>query len=219
MNPVYRVVLLDDHPVVRQGIEGQLASSPDIAVVGSYSTARELMQGLQAAEGEVDAALVDYSLGPSDVDGLNLLRAVRARFPELPIMVFSAHSHPSSVLMMLEAGVKGFLAKSANSALLIAATKEVCSGRRYIQPEIEDQIRAFSGYDPTGVEGSIERRGELTSREHEVIRCILEGMSTSEIAVKYQRAISTISTQKKAAYSKLGVRTDAELFKLRHLIG
>jgi len=219
MKPVHRVVILDDHPVVRQGMEGQLAASPEVAVVGSYSTARALMQGLQALQGQVDAALIDYSLGPNDVDGLNLLRAVRSRFPDLPVLVFSAHSSPSSVLLMLEAGIHGFVSKTADMEMLVTATQAICAGRRFVEPEIEAQIRALNNFDPTGVEGSISRRAELTAREHEVVRCILDGMSTSEIASKYQRAISTISTQKKAAYSKLGVRTDAELFKLRHLIG
>lgn len=219
MNPVYRVVILDDHPVVRQGMTAQLAEAPEISVVGSFGTARELIQGLQALDGQVEAALIDYSLGPSDVDGLNLLRALRSRHRNLPVLVFSAHRNASAVLLMLEAGILGFVSKSADSGELIAATKAVCEGRRYIQADVEAEIQAISGFHPTGIQGSIDRRADLTAREHEVLRCVLDGMSTSEIANKYQRAPSTISTQKKAAYAKLGVRSDAELFNLRHLIG
>jgi DNA-binding NarL/FixJ family response regulator len=209
--------LVDDHPVVTHGIKSILESSSDVRVLATFATARELMQYLAAAPERVDVAVMDFALGPDDVDGLNLLRALRAKFAALPVMVLSAHHNPATVSLAMQAGARGFFSKSDPMETLASAIKTVASGGTYLSDGMREQLAELTAAPLTAKTDLSTIREELTAREHEVIRCTLEGMTTSQISAKFKRAMSTISTQKKAAFQKLGIRSDSELFKLRHL--
>ncbi len=213
-----RVVLVDDHPIVIEGIRGRLSGVEGIDIVGTYTSARDLIRALGAAGNPADLAIVDFSLGPQDVDGVNLLRSLRTRFGDLAILVLSSHFNPATVSLALQAGANGFLSKGEGADELLVAIHAVTSGKTYLSGAMRQQLADLSGLRaqrdalPQGL------AEPLTPREHEVLRCILDGMSTTEISAKFSRAVSTISTQKKSGYQKLGIRTDAELFKVRALI-
>lgn len=213
-----RIVLLDDHPIVIEGIERRLADVSRFEIVGTYTTARELIQALGAASEAIDLAIVDFSLGPNDVDGVNMLRALKLRFPHTAVLVLSSHFNPATVALALQAGVNGFLSKTQGPDDLIDAIDQIARGRTYLPTEMRGQLDEIS--TATRVLGRTPGQvaEKLSPREQEVLRCTLDGMSTSEISSKFSRAMSTISTQKKSAYQKLGIRTDAELFKMRSLI-
>ena len=214
----HRIMLLDDHPIVIEGVERRLAHVPHIDVVGTYTTARELIQALGAAEEPVHLAIVDFALGPQDVDGVNLLRALKLRYPDTAVLVFSSHFNPATVALALQAGVNGFLSKTQGADDLVEAIEQIARGHTYLSDTMREQLDALSRTAPVRgiVPGQVAET--LSPREQEVLRCTLEGMSTSETSAKFSRAMSTISTQKKSAYQKLGIRTDAELFKVRGLI-
>lgn len=215
---IIRILLLDDHPIVLEGIQRRLQGVPAFQIAGSYSTARELIHALATATETVHLAIVDFSLGPHDVDGINLLRALRLRYPRTAVLVLSSHFNPATVSLALQAGVSGFLSKSQGADELIDAIRQVARGRTYLPADMRQQLAELSDRAPArgSVPGQV--RETLTPREYEVLRCTLEGMSTSEISAKFSRAMSTISTQKKSGFQKLGIRTDAELFKVRSLI-
>lgn len=217
-NTPHRIMLLDDHPIVIEGIEKRLAQLPRFEIVGTYTTARELIQALGTATEAVHLAIVDFSLGPNDVDGINLLRALKLRYPQTAVLVLSSHFNPATVALALQAGVNGFLSKTQGPDDLIDAIDQIARGRTYLPTAMRDQLDELSAAAPLAgsVPGQVAET--LSPREHEVLRCTLDGMSTSEISAKFSRAMSTISTQKKSAYQKLGIRTDAELFKIRGLI-
>ncbi len=214
----HRIVLLDDHPIVIEGIEKRLADVSRFEIVGTYTTARELIQALGAATKVIHLAIVDFSLGPNDVDGVNLLRALKLRYPQTAVLVLSSHFNPATVALALQAGVNGFLSKTQGPDDLIDAIDQIARGRTYLPTAMRDQLDALSAAPPVlgRIPGQVAEM--LSPREQEVLRCTLDGMSTSEISAKFSRAMSTISTQKKSAYQKLGIRTDAELFKIRGLI-
>lgn len=214
----HRIMLLDDHPIVIEGIERRLAHVPNVQVVGTYTTARALIEALGASPLPIHLAIVDFSLGPQDVDGVNLLRALKLRFPATAVLVLSSHFNPATVALALQAGVNGFLSKTQGPDDLIEAIEAIMRGRTYVPEMMRKQLDELSSAAPVRGTTPGQIAETLSPREHEVLRCTLEGMSTSEISSKFSRAMSTISTQKKSAYQKLGIRTDAELFKIRGLI-
>jgi two-component system, NarL family, captular synthesis response regulator RcsB len=219
MHPdIQRVMLLDDHPIVLEGLQQRLAAAPHLQVVGAYNTGSALMQALTAATEPVHLAIVDFSLGPDEVDGIKLLRALRVRFPRTAVLVLSSHYNPATVSLALQAGAHGFLSKTQGAEALLDAIRQILAGRTYLPEDMRQQLSELSRQTP--VPGATPGRvaEALTPREQEVLRCTLEGMSPSEISAKFSRAISTISTQKKSGFQKLGIRNDAELFKVRSLI-
>ncbi|MAF05515.1 response regulator [Herbaspirillum huttiense] len=229
-----RIALLDDHAVVRYGLAKRLAEEPDFTVVGAFATSKELMAALRASP--ADLLLIDYSLGSNDIDGLNLIRALRVRFPRSKILVTSAHSSPATVAMAMKAGARGFVSKSQELAELILAIRTISRGREYLnstmtrelaimqaaeaatrsQPEVRPPRRRPRGTDVSP--DSLSDMPSLSPREREVLRCCLDGMSVTDIAEKFARSVKTISGQKQSAFRKLGVRSDNELFKIEYQI-
>ncbi|HEX7816634.1 response regulator transcription factor [Dyella sp.] len=216
MTPL-RLMLLDDHDVVRRGLELLLTQEMHFEVAGSFTTSQELFAALQVEH--ADVLVIDYSLGPAEVDGINLIRALRVRFPNEKILVVSAHYNAATVALAMKAGAKGFVGKAQGHKELARAIRAVAAGRTYLSNEMASEMEAGgrSSELSTG-ERALTEDAKLSPREREVLRCYMDGMSVSQIAVKFSRSITTISAQKSAAFRKLGVRTDNELFKIRHLL-
>ncbi|MDX8124779.1 response regulator transcription factor [Janthinobacterium sp. TB1-E2] len=216
-----RIALLDDHAVVRHGLVARLGAEPDIDVVGAYSTSRELIAGLLAAP--ADVILLDYALGPDELDGVSLIRALRAKFPDCPILVLSTHHEPATVALALRVGARGFAGKGEEMAELVKALRKVVSGAVYLSAEMSYRVaEASTTFDAREGEDGADALllgAALSAREREVIRCYLAGMTVTEIAEKFKRSIKTISSQKTTAFRKLGVTSNNELFKIRHTIG
>lgn len=232
-----RIALLDDHAVVRYGLAARLAEEPDLEVVGSFATSKELMTALRASP--ADLLLIDYSLGSNDIDGLNLIRALRVRFPRSKILVTSAHNNPATVALAMKAGARGFVGKSQELGELVQAIRTVSVGREYLNAAMARELTAMLASDsPTPApEGgppqvrpprrkrnsppssdSLSEMPSLSPREREVLRCCLDGLSVTAIADKFARSVKTISGQKQSAFRKLGVRSDNELFKIEYQI-
>jgi len=216
------IMLLDDHPMVGHAISTTLEDAPQLQVIGNFNSSRDLLRALE--EHGADVVIMDYALGPGEIDGLNLIRRVRDRYPGCRIMVMSGHFNAATVRVAMQAGADGFIGKSQRLADLIKAIYEVLRGGKYLHGDMRRQLEATpSRLNHAGVAASDEAdatgdrqllRAGLTAKEHEVVRCIIEGMSTSEIALKFHRQVSTISTQKKSAFSKLGVVSIPQLVTL-----
>ncbi|WP_193099577.1 cable pilus system response regulator transcription factor CblR [Burkholderia sp. Z1] len=224
-----RIVILDDHAVVQHGIASYLTEKTGIEVAASFAKSRDLIRWLEA--NHADVVLLDYTLGPGEIDGLNLVKLVNTRFPDCRILMTSSSDTPATVNMTMRAGALGFFGKSENLGELANAIRVVASGRSYISAELADRIMSGATTDPRVAEpkpasdedtpssdsgSSMNLR--LSPREHEVLRCFLAGMSVSGIASKFSRSPKTISAQKQSAFRKLGIRSDAELFASRKLI-
>ena len=219
-----RVVVLDDHAVVRHGLAARLKQEADIEVTGMFASGREIVQALKDNAVEVDVLLMDYSLGPAEIDGLNLIRRIVVLRPELKILVASAHHNKATVGMVMRAGAKGFVGKEEELSELVRAIRTVAAGGKRLNPtlaaEMERETLNAAPADGAATESSelsaLVDRPELSPKEREVLRCCLDGMSVTDIAEKFARSIKTISSQKQSAYRKLGIRTDTELFKIKH---
>jgi len=222
-----RVVVLDDHAVVRHGLAARLKQEADIDVTGLFASGREVVQVLKDKTIEADVLLIDYSLGPAEIDGLNLIRLIRVRHPELKMLVVSAHHNKATVGMVMHAGARGFVGKEEELSELVRAIRTVAAGGKRLNATLAAEMErvdvdkraeeapAAPAADGAELAGMLDRP-ELSPREREVLRCCLDGMSVTAIAEKFARSIKTISSQKQSAYRKLGIRTDTELFKIRH---
>lgn len=208
-----RLALLDPHPVLRLGVEVLLRQQCVVEVRASHAEDRDLLALLENEPGCVDLLVIDaFPLGDRG-DGVDLLRTLAQRWPMLPILVLSAHCNASTVATAMQAGARGFLSKSTSAEMLLRAMDIVAGGGRFLPPELRGQLnrsRSQQMATPT--------LAPLSRREREVLQLVLQGCSTGEMARRFERSASTISTQKKAAYQKLGVRSDGELFRIRHLL-
>ncbi|MBO0493282.1 response regulator transcription factor [Pseudomonas sp. Marseille-Q1929] len=221
---MHTIMLLDDHEMVRQGIELGLGNEPDLDVVGSFGTSRELLEAL--ALRVADVVVMDFVLGPSDTDGLSLIQTLSRRFTRCKLLVVSSHYTLATVALALKAGSLGVLGKTQKLTELIVAIRTVAQGRIYLERcmllALQESSSVFDGGDvnsPVERATSVRLNSRLTPKEQEVLRCFLEGMSVSSIAVKFSRSVSTISTQKQSAYRKLGIKTDGELFMFTKQFG
>ncbi|WP_409319246.1 response regulator [Pseudomonas sp. KCJK9016] len=218
----YTVMLVDDHKIIRFGITAWLSTELDIKVVGSYATSRELLAAL--ARQEVDVVIIDFMLGETEIDGIHLIRTLRLRHPRCKILVLSSHYSTATVTLAMQNGCHGFYGKVQDLEELATAIRKVACGQTYLHPnmasELESQLKpsVTAATDEMGADQALARNKALSSKEQEVLRCFLNGMSVNEIAVKFSRSANTISTQKQSAYRKLGIKTDSELFKLDHLL-
>src|SRR5579863_7117174 len=227
-----RVAILDDHAVVRHGIKTHLAEHRDIAVVASFGRSRDLLQWLK--ENRADVVVLDYSLGPDEIDGLGLIQVIRSRFAECRILVSSGFNAPVTVALAARAGARGFFSKDQSLRDLVFAIRKVNAGGTYFNlllgtdtapdltepakpPEPREEER-IGHVDSAGGENRAPRGSKLplSPREYEVLRCCLAGMTISDIAAKFSRSPKTISAQKHAAFRKLGIRSDIELFGVSH---
>lgn len=217
-----RVALLDDHAIIRSGFANRLSTERDIEVVALYGSSRELLAGLRNET--VDVLVLDYTLQQDELDGLNLIRLLRIRFPDIRILIFSATESPATISLSLRAGVRGFLGKSQELDELLVAVRTVAAERIYLDKMIALDLGHVPGYrdDEDSDTDTADGRGAvlvsnplLSPREQEVLRCCLQGMSVSQIAIKFTRSRKTISGQKQSAFRKLGVSSDIELFKIR----
>ncbi|WP_175673296.1 response regulator [Burkholderia ambifaria] len=223
------VVILDDHAVVQHGIATYLTANTGIELVASFAKTRDLIRWLESHH--ADVVLLDYTLGPGEIDGLNLVKLVHTRFPDSRILMISSMDTPATVNMTMRAGALGFVGKAESLGEVARAIRVVANGRQYISSELAARLEfnstaapipgareMTSDDDVLSTPSASSTRPRLSPREHEVLRCFLAGMSVSDIALKFSRSRKTVSAQKQSAFRKLGIRSDAELFASRSMI-
>lgn len=216
-----RLAILDDHSLIRLAMKSRLSSEEDFSVVGLYAGSPQLLEGLRA--NEVDLLILDYKLNDGELDGLNLIRLLRKQYPKLNILISSSEERLAVVSLTLRAGVNGFLGKSQSVDDLVTAIRTVASGRLYLSDSLSFALGAMQSDNPEfaiadgcSPPEDLLNAPSLSPKEKEVLRCCLDGMSVNQIALKFSRSPKTISGQKQTAYRKLGIVTDAELFKLQN---
>lgn len=205
--------MLAPHPVLRLGVEVVLCQHGGVQVCGSFTREADLLDLLQRQPDDIDLLLIDLLAPYGPEQGLSLLRLLSRRWPLLPVLVLSAHCNASMVTMAMQAGARGFLSKGTTPAMLRRAVEVLARGGRFVPPELRTQLnRSRMRRTPAPVLTPLSRR------EREVLRLVLQGCTTGEVARRFGRTASTISTQKRTAYEKLGIHSDGELFRIRHLL-
>lgn len=205
--------MLAPHPVLRLGVEVVLCQHGGVQVCGSFTREADLLDLLQRQPDGIDLLLIDLLAPYGPEQGLSLLRLLSRRWPLLPVLVLSAHCNASMVTMAMQAGARGFLSKGTTPAMLRRAVEVLARGGRFVPPELRTQLnRSRMRRTPAPVLTPLSRR------EREALRLVLQGCTTGEVARRFGRTASTVSTQKRTAYEKLGIHSDGELFRIRHLL-
>lgn len=203
------VAVADDHPVIRLGIEAELDDHPAIHRIGSARNSSELIALLDTEPCHV--VVTDYAMpGGAHGDGLDLLAVLAQRYPELAIVVITAIDKPVLIRTLLARGIKNLLSKADDISHVTAAVQAAHVGRRYYSPTIAAIVKSLSGGAPVT---------KLSARETEVISLYVAGNSIMDIAKHLGRSKQTVSTQKVNAMAKLGITTDADLFKFAAEVG
>lgn len=210
-----RVVLIDDHTVLRDGLKMLLSLEPDLEVVGEGGSGRE---GIRVAEATRPNVVVT-DVGLPDVDGVEVTQRLRERLPETRVLVLTVHDEDHYVFTLIQAGASGYLLKNAAGTDLVNAIRTVASGKPWLQPEIAQRLMSLAGGRPpsrprTGLDALIE---PLTSREIEVLKLLAGAASNREIAETLSISPRTVETHLANVYGKLAVRgrTEAMLWAIR----
>jgi DNA-binding NarL/FixJ family response regulator len=206
-----RVLVCDDHLIVRQGIRQVLADAADIAPPAEAAHGAEAIARLRA--GDVDVLLLDIALPGRD--GLDVLRQVKAEWPRLPVLMLSTYPDRQYAVRCLKLGAAGYLNKSADSEQLIEAVRRAAAGQRFITPHVAELLAAsLQG----GTAGEEPLHARLSHREYQVFQLLACGSSVGEIAQQLCLAPNTVSTYRARILDKTGVRNDVELalYALQH---
>ena len=197
-----RILIVDDHPMVRRGMRELLQSEHLISGIGEAETPEAALEEIR--QHHWDVVLLDLQM--SGHDGLDLLTKMRTERPEMPILVVSAHPEDQYAVRVLRAGASGYVTKEAASDVLIHAIKRVAAGGRYISETVAEHLAR----EPRDTGTPLQT---LSDREYQVLTLIGEGKTVTEIAERLSLSVKTVSTYRTRLLQKLGVRNTAELIR------
>lgn len=210
---VRRVLIVDDHPVVRQGLRQLLQSAEDLAVCGEAETAKEARAAIERLH--PDVLICDISL--RQVDGIELVRNLRAHYPWLPILVLSALDEIIYSARMLALGVSGYIMKQASTEQVLVSLRRVLDGNIYVSEAMSSIL--LSGFASGAAHVSADPIERLSNRELQVLRLIGNGTSTREAAQLLHLSIKTVESHRQRIKRKLNLTTAVQLLRyavLRH---
>lgn len=200
-----RVFVVDDHPIVRQGLALLINGEQDLVVCGEAEEAQPALQAIAAAK--PDVLIVDISLnGP---DGLELLKNIRSLWPALPVLVLSMHDETTYAERALRARANGYIMKQEATEKVLVALRRILNGEVYLSDRMANKVLQQYVGGPSSVEHS--RIADLTDRELEVFRLIGEGNGTRQIAEKLCLSVKTVESYQAHIKEKLLLRTGREL--------
>jgi DNA-binding NarL/FixJ family response regulator len=199
-----RILLADDHPVVRAGLRQILAAAPDMAVVGEAADGPAVIE--QVAAARPDVVLLDVTMPGAAF--VTLLRNLKRNYPHIALLVLSVHPEDQYAVRAFRAGASGYLSKERSPELLIAAIRRVAQGGRYVPESVAEQLVARLGSN-----GGAERHEALSDREYEVLCLFGAGKTIKQIAADLGLSPKTVSTFRARILQKMGLRTTAELVR------
>jgi two-component system invasion response regulator UvrY len=196
------VLIADDHAIVRQGLKQILAETEDMVVQGEAETGVDAVR--LAREGEWDVVLLDISL--PDKNGIEVLKQLKREHPKLPVLILSTHPEDQYGLRALKDGASGYLSKQSAPVQLVTAIRQVASGRKYVSPELTQQLANAVGRD-------LERppHDSLSDREYETLRLIASGKTLTDIANELSLSVKTVSVYRARLLEKMQLKNNAEL--------
>lgn len=213
MSSAIKVLIADDHTIVRQGLRSLLESSADIRVVGEAADGR---QAIELAERlQPDVVVMDIAM--PGLNGLEATREIRRRFPKIRVLALTMHRDPQYAVRLLQAGAAGYLLKDSAKEALLAALQAVVRGETFLSPEVSRQVSDV--YDRHGEAAAARSPFEtLTTREREILQRIAEGYTSRQIAGQLAISAKTVNNHRARIMDKLNIRDIAGLtrFALQH---
>lgn len=199
-----RVLLADDHPVVRAGLRQILAEAPDITVVGEAADGSAVVE--QAAGTRPDVVLLDVTMPGTGF--ITLVRNLRRHHPHMALLVLSVHPEDQYAVRAFRAGASGYLSKERSPELLLAAIRKVAAGGRYVPDSVVDRLVTRLDRESAG-----ELHESLSDREYEVLCLLGGGRTVSDVAAELQLSPKTVSTFRTRILRKMRLRSNAELIR------
>jgi len=199
-----RIVLADDHTILREGLKQVLSAASDLSIVGEARDGHEVLERVR--ELEFDVLLLDLSMPGKS--GIELIKQVRAEKPRLRIMVLSMHQETQYAVRAIRAGASGYLTKEGASAQLVSAIRKVAGGGAFITDAVAEQL--VLGAMPQ-TDGPPHRL--LSDREFQVFRLLVAGKTVSEIAGQLNLSVKTVSTHKARIMQKMNLGNATELIR------
>lgn len=197
-----KVLVADDHVIVREGLKKILAKTPNLVVAGEARSGDDVLEKVRT--GQWDVLVLDVAL-PGD-EGLAVLRQIKREYPGLPVLVLSRYAEEQCAIMVLKAGASGYLGKESTPEELIVAIGKVAQGGRYVSPALTD--RFVSGFVSDLEE---PRHKTLSEREFQVFSMITGGKTLTEIATVLGLSVKTVSTHRTRLLKKMRMKTNADL--------
>ena len=210
-----KVLIGDDHRIVREGLKQMLADAPDVGVLAEAQTGLEVLAQVQALGGTQGLDLVLLDIAMPGQDGLEVLQILRREHPGLPVLMLSTYPEKQYAVRCIRLGAGGYLNKSANPDDMVAAIRKVARGGLYVTPATAEALASAVG-------GAAVRLGQgnpndkagvdaLSHREHQVYRLLSTGHTVSEIGAQLKLASNTVSTYRARILDKTGTKNDVEL--------
>jgi two-component system invasion response regulator UvrY len=197
-----RVIVADDHPLVRRGLKDIAAKHPDIQVEGEASTGTELLT--VARRTPCDVFVMDITM--PGLSGLDLLRQLKIEFPDVPVLVLSMHPEDQFAVRFLRAGASGYITKDRALEELVKAIRKLARGQRYISEDLAQELLYY--LDDDGDKALHER---LSNREFQVLCLLGDGKPIKEIAEELSLSPKTVSTYRSRILTKMNMESNAEL--------
>jgi len=197
-----RVLVADDHPVVRVGLREILSQQRDIAVLGEAGTGADVLK--LVAQKAWDVIVLDVTL--PDRSGLDVLKEIKRERPKLPVLILSAYPEEDYAVRALRAGAAGYVTKSASPEELVRAVRRLAQGLRYMSPAAAEELIGALG---NGLDQAPHER--LSDREYQVLCLLGSGKSVGRIAQELDRSVKTISTYRARILEKMDMQSNAQL--------
>ncbi len=213
-NRAHRVLIIDDHPIVRQGLRQLIDQEDDLKVCGEAADVREAHAALQQTQPNV--VVLDLSLRGSN--GIDLIKDIRSKYGQLPVLVCSMHDESIYAERLLSAGANGYIMKEATADQLLAALRQVLAGELYVSKHVKTRMMervAVGGREQTG-----DRTERLSNRELEILGLFGRGKTTRQVAESLSLSVKTVDSHRQHIKKKLGLQTSTQLtqFAIHHLL-
>lgn len=204
-----KVLIADDHPVVREGLKQIINKASDIKVFGEALNGQEVLDRLVGES--FDAIVLDINMPGRD--GIEVLKEIRKEFPKLPVLILSIYPEEQMGVRVLKAGASGFLNKEIAPKELLNAIRKIHTGGKYVSPQLAERLAVAVG---TG--GESEPHKLLSNREYQVFRLIASGKTINEIAEQLSLSDKTIRTYRDRLLEKMVIKNDVELthYAIKH---
>jgi DNA-binding NarL/FixJ family response regulator len=207
-----RVLLGDDHRIVREGLKLVLADAPDVRVVAEAQSGAQVLEQVHSLQSQADTALdlVLLDIAMPGGDGLEVLQTLRREFPQLPVLMLSTYPEKQYAVRCIKLGAGGYLNKSADPDDMVAAVRKVAAGGMYVTPATAESLASAMGAAATARPGTSAVEA-LSHREHQVFRLLTAGQTVGEIGAQLKLASNTVSTYRARILEKTGAKNDVEL--------
>lgn len=197
-----KVLIADDHAIVREGLRQICASAKDVVVAGNAANGLEAIKLARVGNGDV--MLLDVVL--PDRSGIDILKQIRKEHPKLPVLILSIHREDQYAIRALKAGAAGFLNKQVAPSELLTAIRQVAAGKKYISPALAQELANQIGFDH-----DTPLHDTLSDREYQTMVMIASGKTVSDIATELLLSVKTISMYRSRVLAKMKLRHNAEL--------